>query len=254
MNNYVKSFLITMGIYSIFFALLVYSFNNNEQFCKEKSNMQQSNRVCISMIEQKKIPSPKKINKVHKTVKIPKKKIVKKIIKPKPKPIEKIVPKEVIVKKEKPIIEKKKDPETFIAQTQPEPVNKEESTSEEHELVEEEAVQAQKEIQKTQIQQQKTQEELQARQDQFMAYLTEKINANKSYPHMARRRVIEGDVKVMFHVFADGSVQHIKLLSGRKIFKRSAFEAIEKSFPIEIDKTLFVFPKEFTVTLAYNLK
>ena len=95
---------------------------------------------------------------------------------------------------------------------------------------------------------------LQAKRDRFLAHLVEKINSNKSYPHAARRRGVEGDVEVKFYISANGCVEQISLISGKKIFKDSAFESIFKSFPVEVDESLFEFPKEFRITLSYVLK
>jgi protein TonB len=95
---------------------------------------------------------------------------------------------------------------------------------------------------------------LHARQEMFLATLTKKINSNKYYPKSARRRGIEGEVEVAFQVCSNGNVDNITVISGHKAFKRSAIEAILKSFPIEVENSLFDFPCHFNVTLAYTLK
>lgn len=106
----------------------------------------------------------------------------------------------------------------------------------------------------TDIQKTVDQELVKSKQKNFLKQLVEKINANKFYPYVARRRAIQGNVEVMFEVLSDGSVQNIKLLSGKKIFQKSTLEAISKSFPLEVEKSLFNYPKEFKITIAYVLK
>lgn len=95
---------------------------------------------------------------------------------------------------------------------------------------------------------------LKAKQAAFYAQLRSLIDANKIYPKSARRRGAQGEVEMQFLLLADGSVSSIKMLSGKSIFERSAMEAIEKSFPVSVEKELFNYPKEFTVTLVYLLK
>ena len=94
---------------------------------------------------------------------------------------------------------------------------------------------------------------LKMKQTKFITELISRINSNKSYPRMARKEGIEGDVKIEFLVYSDGNVDNLKLICGEKIFEKSAIEAIKKSFPIQVDQTLFHFPKEFTITIAYAL-
>ena len=71
---------------------------------------------------------------------------------------------------------------------------------------------------------------------------------------MARRRGIEGLVDVKFKILSDGNVEDIKIVSGRSIFKKSAMQAIARSFPVIVKDSLFDFPREFKVKISYILK
>jgi len=97
------------------------------------------------------------------------------------------------------------------------------------------------------------QEDKKRKQREFMHYLITKINSNKSYPSTARRRAIEGIVDVRFHILADGNVKNVEIISGRSIFKKATIEAIEKSFPVEVDSSLYSFPEIFKVKITYKL-
>jgi protein TonB len=172
---------------------------------------------------------------------IPKKKPIKKKKPPKKKPLEKKV-----VKKPEP----KPEPE-------PEPI--EELVKEEpKETIEEEILQ---QATNTEVQQEVvttkesriSEDEIKAKQNIFFTKLRNKINENKSYPRSARRRGIEGDVEVRFELLRDGSVDNIEFVSGKKVFKKSIIQAIEESFPVEVDESLFSFPKEFKITVRYIL-
>ena len=61
-------------------------------------------------------------------------------------------------------------------------------------------------------------------------------------------------MEVQFIILADGNVKGVEIISGKRVFKRSAKSAIENSFPINIDTTLFNFPKEFAIKISYILR
>lgn len=88
----------------------------------------------------------------------------------------------------------------------------------------------------------------------FLAKLRETINQNKFYPNRAVKMGKEGNVQIEFTLNSKGQVNNIKILSGDKIFNESAIKSIKDSFPIDIDNTLFQFPKKFTITLVYHLE
>jgi TonB family protein len=93
-----------------------------------------------------------------------------------------------------------------------------------------------------------------AKKQIFLADLIKRINSNKSYPHTARRRSVEGTVEVEFIIQADGNVKDIKLISGKRVFKESVLQAIKRSFPVNTDGVSFNFPKKFKIKIAYILK
>jgi len=230
MSRYLNSFFIAFALYSSAFGVILYQ-STTDNFSDQQTTNENVSRVCFSVINEQ-TPIVKEEVKLEKKVE---KKIVKKEVLQTPNPIAKAT-REAIKKEE------------------PKPTPKEEVK----EVVQKEtkAVPKQKmqKVVSTAVAESENAEMLKAKQDKFLSHLVEKINSNKSYPNMARRRVIEGNVEMKFHLLADGSVEHIKLISGRHIFKESAVEAIAKSFPVEVDKTLFSFPKELKITIAYILK
>ncbi|WP_331774032.1 energy transducer TonB [Sulfurospirillum sp. 1612] len=88
----------------------------------------------------------------------------------------------------------------------------------------------------------------------FIIKLRERINHNKFYPNRAIKMGIEGSVAVEFMLNEDGSITNIHVLSGQKVFRNSACKAIEDSAPIHVEAGLFDFPKQFKVTLVYDLQ
>jgi len=234
MNRYISSFIISAISYTFVGASLIYLFIIKDD-SHEKCKIENIQKVSICVVSQPKemqekiVPQKEKIEKQEEPKPLPKP-IEKK---PLPKPIEKktVVQKEAVSEPVK---------EEIIAEstnTKPEPhVEKEEvkATAEVEKVVENDTKERDREI--------------------FIENLIKRINDNKSYPIAARRRAIQDSVEVEFVILINGNVDYIKVLSGHNIFEKSAVQAIENSFPVEVDKTLFDFPKKFKVKIAYILK
>ncbi len=87
--------------------------------------------------------------------------------------------------------------------------------------------------------------------NRFMARLKAKINANKSYPRIAQKRGMKGNVKVRFRITAAGKVSNLTA-SGPRVFVNSAKNAVKKSFPLSTRGVSL--PMNVTFTLNYHLK
>lgn len=86
---------------------------------------------------------------------------------------------------------------------------------------------------------------------QFLARLKATINTNKVYPAAARKRGMQGRVKVHFRVTARGKIANLSA-KGPRIFVNSAKSAVKKSFPISTRGASL--PLNVTLTLNYRLK
>jgi protein TonB len=89
--------------------------------------------------------------------------------------------------------------------------------------------------------------------DAFLGKVREKINRHKSYPRIAQKRGMQGEVKVRFTILANGRVEDI-LVEGSRIFYDSAKEAVERAFPIETKNAPISLPKTITITLRYQIR
>lgn len=227
MNRYLSSFIISLSFYIAAIVALFFIFTQNS-YGNTEVKTQSVQKINFSIITPPKAPIPKPKNKP----------------KTKPKPIPKPEPKPIPEPEPKPIPEPEQEPEPIVEEEIPQ-----------EEVLEEEVIEDQKvEEIISDKQSNANTDAILAKQNIFIEDLVKRINSNKSYPNMARRRCIEGLVDVKFKIFSDGSVKDIIIISGRSIFKKSAIEAIAKSFPITIDSTLFDFPKEFKIKIAYILK
>lgn len=244
MNRYLSSFVLSFAIYVSVVTTIFYFISNNN--CEANSKIEVQKIVKISLLnlqkEGEKQAEPKKeleISKPKQEVKKESKKVE----------LTKVEPKKIVNKVSLPLMEHTKNVENVEKVASKEETFTQEAKVTEKVVSNTALANQEKSIRETQ----KTLVELQERQKSFFLELRALINQNKSYPNSARRRGIQGDVQVRFDILENGNVDNIELISGQSIFKNSVQEAIEKSFPIQVDKTLFSFPKEFKITLAYVL-
>lgn len=63
----------------------------------------------------------------------------------------------------------------------------------------------------------------------YLAELRAAIAAHKQYPALARRRGIEGEVKVSFTLLADGSVRDVRVSGGPRPLRSAARQAVHRA-------------------------
>lgn len=92
-----------------------------------------------------------------------------------------------------------------------------------------------------------------AQKNQFLASIRAKINKHKSYPRVAKKRGMQGNIKVKFTILKNGNVGNISV-SGPKIFHKSARKAVKSAFPVNAKKAPISLPKSINITLRYQLR
>ena len=92
-----------------------------------------------------------------------------------------------------------------------------------------------------------------AKKNQFLSKVRQKINQHKSYPKIAKRRGMQGSVKVRFTILANGNAGHISV-KGPKVFHNSARHAVKKAFPINTKNAPISLPQSVNLTLRYQLR
>jgi protein TonB len=92
-----------------------------------------------------------------------------------------------------------------------------------------------------------------AQRNKFWSALRAKIDRNKFYPRIAKKRMMEGSVKVRFTILSNGKVGNITV-SGPKVFYNSARNAVKKAFPINAKKSPIRLPTTINLTLRYQIR
>lgn len=89
--------------------------------------------------------------------------------------------------------------------------------------------------------------------NKFYQHIRRTISKNRTYPKMAKRRRIQGDVDVSFTILKNGKVSNI-VLKGPKAFHNSAKQAIVNSFPINVKNSPVQLPTNISFILRYRIR
>ncbi len=89
--------------------------------------------------------------------------------------------------------------------------------------------------------------------NRFLASIKRRIARHKRYPPAARRRRLQGMVRVSFTVLPSGRVASISV-RGPRAFTASARRAVREAFPVDVSRAGFSLPRRLSVTLRYRLR
>ena len=245
MNRYISSFIITILLYASMSITYLYYFNAPKMIKTEAKKSQEIVKFRVIKQEETKIepqiiippiPIPKPIEKPKSLEKIKPIKDINKTVEPKPiiKPIikpKKIVKKRLIKKKpRKKVLKKSKVKKRAIKRTK----------------IKRSSSKTKRGISTTNSKTKKIQKK-------YYNRVKNAINRNKSYPSKAKRRGVEGSVKVKVVLSSKGKLISYKIISGNKLFKKSIKKAIKNSFPLSPPKGTFSSNIKFSFTVRYKL-
>jgi protein TonB len=92
----------------------------------------------------------------------------------------------------------------------------------------------------------------QAKQE-YLRRLMAHIESHKSYPRAARRRRLEGDIRVSFSLQADGAVAALQAVGGHRLLTGAARQAVERAVPLPMPPESLSLPWEVAFTMRFSL-
>jgi len=92
-----------------------------------------------------------------------------------------------------------------------------------------------------------------AAKNRFLAKIRRRIDQHKSYPRIAKKRRMQGAVKVRFTILPSGEVGAVSV-EGPKVFLRSARQAVIDAFPVSVKAVPMHLPATVNLTLRYRLR
>jgi len=170
-----------------------------------------------------------------------------------------IIP-EPIVEKE-PEIKEEIIPEPIVEKVIPKPVVKKEKKKPEVKKKPKKKIVKKKKIKKKKVKKKQARKKSsasrskssKAKKNQFLANIRAKINKHKSYPRVAKKRRMQGSIKVKFTILRSGKVGNISL-KGPKIFHNSARAAVKSAFPVNAKNAPISLPQSINLTLRYQIR
>jgi len=249
MSRYLSSFLITTLIYGGIFGVIFFSWDKKVEFTDKTK---EAKRIEVSLVTLSK-PTPPKLSPITPPIKEPQEEP-----KEEPKKEEKKIepPKEILTKEEAVVA---KEPPKVIPKpkkvVEKKIVKKTKPTKKIKKVAKKTPKSNPSKAKKSIItkKSKRNAKELAQKKNLYFASLTRKINRHKSYPNIAKRRGIEGSIKVKFTLTSSGELQNITILSGPKVFHRSTKSAIERSLPYAPPKGVFNSTISFTISVEYKL-
>jgi len=160
-----------------------------------------------------------------------------------PEPVKKIEPKPVLAKpvKKKPI--KKKPVKDNVVARQTEPVEKTEPVRQ---------VASLEQVKGQQVSH-SSDSLLQHERQQYLHKLLSHIESFKFYPRAARRRSLEGDVKISFMLLDDGYCEQLTLDGRHSALVNATQQALESAMPLPVPPKDIGLPRQIEFAMAYSL-
>ncbi len=251
MNRYFSSFLVTALLYGGVFVAFIWTKGQKIPYSDQTKELQ-TIEVSLMSLPKPTQEEPKPIEEIKEE--LPKEElkpieeIKEELPEEEPKAIEKIekeIPKEiqkekVVVKKDTPK-PKKRVPKKPIKQTKPKPSTpKSKPTPAQKSTI--------THVSKTSA------KEVAQKKNLYFTTLKNKIERCKSYPIMAKRRGIKGNVRVQFTLTSSGALKTITILSGSKIFHSSIKSAISAALPYSPPQGVMIGNQPITLTVEYSLE
>ena len=92
-----------------------------------------------------------------------------------------------------------------------------------------------------------------AAKNRFLARIRQRIDRHKSYPRIAKKRRMQGAVKVRFTILPNGKLGAVSA-EGPKVFLRSARQAVIDAFPVSVKAVPMHLPATVNLTLRYQIR
>jgi len=231
--SYFVTALLYVGIAVIFF------YSKNHHYVSSEVLKEKSIQMSLSTFVPEIVEAPKEIVKeVVEPVVEEEPKVEEIIEEPVPEPMVEKVVETPIVKKPKPVIKKRIEKPKKKKKAQKQKIKKK---------------RVKKKKPSRQQASSKQSKSTKAERNKFWTSLRAKIDRNKFYPRIAKKRGMEGSVKVKFTILSNGNVGHI-LVRGPKVFYKSARNAVKKAFPIDAKKSPVSLPSSVNLILHYQLR
>ena len=88
----------------------------------------------------------------------------------------------------------------------------------------------------------------------YLALVMQRVERHKNYPRVARRRGLEGSVRIRFLIAADGTVRALNLEDGHSLLRSAARRAVENAMPFPPPPPGAAKPCPIAFTMLFELE
>jgi len=80
------------------------------------------------------------------------------------------------------------------------------------------------------------------------------IEGYKFYPRAARRRGIEGEIRVSFTLLDNGKMKDLQVTGDQSVLVSAAQQAMEDAVPLPLPPSSMKLPRKIDISIVYSLK
>lgn len=88
----------------------------------------------------------------------------------------------------------------------------------------------------------------------YLHKLLAHIEAHKYYPAVARRRRLEGEVRVSFTIAKDGSFRDLQVSDGAKVLQDAGMKSVQRSLPLPVPDPEIPMPLTISFNMQFRLR
>ena len=91
-------------------------------------------------------------------------------------------------------------------------------------------------------------------QQLYMHELLTHIEGYKFYPRAARRRGVEGEIRVSFTLLGNGKLKDLQVSGDQSVLISAAQQAMEDAVPLPLPPSSMKLPRQIDISIVYSLK
>jgi protein TonB len=94
---------------------------------------------------------------------------------------------------------------------------------------------------------------LENERESYLLRLLAHIDSHKFYPRKARRRGMEGEIKIAFHLHRDGSIRDLQVTGGSRVLRKAAKQAVQKALSLPSPPESMHLQEQIRFGMVYRL-
>jgi len=94
---------------------------------------------------------------------------------------------------------------------------------------------------------------LEDERESYLLQMLAHIDSHKFYPRKARRRGMEGEIKVGFYLLKDGSISDLQVTGGSRVLRKAAKQAVQRALSLPLPPESMRLQEQIRFGMVYRL-